>query len=54
MVVCFYHFDKLMTVCPHRRYSSLEEIKSLNLMKDVNWESIAKKEVSPLFVPPVY
>lgn len=44
---------QLMKVNSKMRPSSLEEIKSLTLIKGVNWDSIMRKDVKPPFVPPV-
>jgi len=43
---------ELMQVNARRRPSSLEEIKSLKIIKDSNWSAILRKELKPLFVPP--
>jgi len=42
----------LMQVNARRRPSSLEEIKSLKIIRDSSWSAILRKEVKPLFVPP--
>ena len=43
-----------MQVNARRRPSSLEEIKSLKIIRDSSWSAILRKEVKPLFVPPVW
>ena len=46
-------FSQLLQQDPKRRLSTIDELRCHDYLSDVNWEAVEKREVQPLFVPPV-
>ncbi|XP_054005510.1 serine/threonine-protein kinase 32A [Hylaeus anthracinus] len=44
--------DRLLTVAPGARISTLKELKQISLMKDLDFDKVLNKQIKPAFTPP--
>ncbi|XP_025153404.1 serine/threonine-protein kinase 32B isoform X2 [Harpegnathos saltator] len=44
--------DRLLTLAPGARVSSLKELKRANVMKELDFDKVLNKQIKPRFIPP--
>lgn len=44
--------DRLLTLAPGARISTLKELKQVNAMKELDFDKVLNKQIKPSFTPP--